>query len=102
MAIATTDVQGVGAGVMVGFLAAPGLFPLVSWTVTIAILLTWVWWMSWPQDSEGTKRLAEQESTMSMDVWLLAAALASLAVVAVSETEPTTTVMRRVVLGHAL
>src|SRR3954452_15384176 len=59
--------------------------------------------MSWPQDSEGTKRLAEQEnSTMSMDVWLLAAALASLAVVAVSETEPTTTVMRRVVLGHAL
>jgi uncharacterized membrane protein len=76
---------GLGAGVIVGFLATPGLLPLVTWTVMIAILLTWVWWMSWPLDSEGTKRLAEQESsTMSMDVWLLAAALASLAVVVVA------------------
>ncbi|HVQ17894.1 MAG TPA: DUF1345 domain-containing protein, partial [Actinomycetes bacterium] len=35
---------GLGAGVIVGFLATPGLLPLVSWTVMIAILLTWVWW----------------------------------------------------------
>jgi uncharacterized membrane protein len=38
--------------------------------------------MSWPQDSGGTKRLAEVESrTRSADVWLLVAAVASLAVV---------------------
>jgi uncharacterized membrane protein len=73
---------GLATGVMVGLLATPRLIPLVSWTVTIAVLLTWVWRMSWPQDSEGTKRLAEQESrTRSTDVWLLAAAVASLAVV---------------------
>ena len=73
---------GLATGVMVGLLATPRLIPLVSWTVTVAVLLTWVWWMSWPQDSEGTKRLAEQESrTRSTDMWLLAAAVASLAVV---------------------
>lgn len=73
---------GLATGVMVGLLAAPRLLPLVSWTVTVAVLLTWVWRQSWPQDSDGTKRLAEQESTTrSSDVWLLAAAVASLAVV---------------------
>jgi uncharacterized membrane protein len=78
-------VAGLAAGVLVALLATPRLLPLVSWTVTVAVLLTWVWRMSWPQDSEGTKRLAEQESTTrSSDVWLLAAAVASLAVVAVA------------------
>src|SRR3954469_11368951 len=76
---------GLATGALVGFLATPRLLPLVGWTVTVAVLLTWVWWMSWPQDSEGTKRLAEQESrTRSTDVWLLAAAAASLAVVVVA------------------
>lgn len=76
---------GAATGVVVGFVATPQLLPLVSWTVTVAVLLTWVWWMSWPQDSEGTKRLAEQESsTRSTDVWLLAAAVASLAMVVVA------------------
>lgn len=73
---------GLAAGAIVAFLATPRLLPLVSWTVTVAVLLTWVWRMSWPQDPEGTERLAEQESaTRSTDVWLLAAAVASLAVV---------------------
>jgi hypothetical protein len=73
---------GLATGVMVGLLATFRLLPLVSWTVTVAVLLTWVWWESWPQDSDGTKRLAEQESTTwETDVWLLAAAVASLAVV---------------------
>ncbi|CAM3783698.1 Transmembrane protein [Nocardioides zeicaulis] len=59
--------------------------PLVSWTVTVSILLTWVWRMSWPQDRAGTERLAEQErTTRSTDVWLIAAAAASLAVVVVA------------------
>lgn len=73
------------AGVVVGLLATPRLMPLVTWTVTVAVFLTWVWRMSWPQGSEGTKRLAEQESrTRSTDVWLLSAAVASLAVVVVA------------------
>jgi uncharacterized membrane protein len=76
---------GSAAGVLVGLLATPRLLPLVSWTVTVAVLLTWVWRMSWPQGSEGTKHLAELESTTrSTDVWLLAAAVASLAVVVVA------------------
>jgi uncharacterized membrane protein len=76
---------GLVTGATVGFVATPRLLPLVSWTVTVAVLLTWVWCMSWPQDSEGTKRLAEHEgTTRSTDMWLLAAAVASLAVVVVA------------------
>jgi uncharacterized membrane protein len=73
---------GLTAGILVALLVTPQLLPLVSWTVSVAVVLTWVWWISWPQDAEGTKRLAEQEiTTKSTDVWLLAAAVASLAVV---------------------
>jgi len=76
---------GLAAGVIVGLLATPRLLPLVAWTVTVAVILTWVWWISWPQDSEGTERLAEEENTTrSTDVWLLAAAVASLAIVVVA------------------
>jgi len=76
---------GVTTGVLVGLLASFRLMPLVSWSVTVAILLAWVWRMSWPQDSSGTERLAEQESrTRSTDVWLIAAAVASLALVALA------------------
>jgi uncharacterized membrane protein len=76
---------GLAAGALVGALATPRLTPLVSWTVTVTVLLTWVWRMSWPQDHVGTERLAEQEQrTKSTDVGLLAAAIASLAVVVVA------------------
>jgi uncharacterized membrane protein len=76
---------GLAAGIVVALLATPRLLPLVSWTVTVVVVLTWVWWISWPQDAEGTKHLAERETTtMSTDVWLLAAAVASLAVVVVA------------------
>ena len=76
---------GLAAGVIVGLLATPRLLPLVAWTVTVAVILTWVWWISWPQDSAGTERLAEEENTTrSTDVWLLAAAVASLAIVVVA------------------
>src|SRR3954452_1031452 len=76
---------GLAAGVIVGLLATPRLMPLVAWTVTVAVILTWVWWISWPQDSAGTERLAEEENTTrSTDVWLLAAAVASLAIVVVA------------------
>jgi uncharacterized membrane protein len=76
---------GLAAGIVVALLATPRLMPLVSWTTTVVIVLTWVWRISWPQDADGTKHLAEQESTTrSTDVWLLAAAIASLAVVVVA------------------
>ena len=76
---------GLAAGAVVAVVASPRLTPLVSWTVTVAVLLAWVWRMSWPQDAAGTKRLAEQESrTRSTDLWLLAAAIVSLAVVVVA------------------
>ena len=66
-------------------LATPRLLLLVSWTVTVTTLLAWVWRRSWPQDAEGTKRLAHEESsTRSTDIWVLAAAVASLAVVVVA------------------
>jgi uncharacterized membrane protein len=76
---------GLAAGIVVALLATPRLMPLVSWTVTVVVVLTWVWRISWPQDADGTKHLAEEESaTKSTDVWLLAAAVASLAVVVVA------------------
>ena len=76
---------GLVAGVVVGVLTTFELLPLVSWTVTVAVLLVWVWQKSWPQDRDGTERLAEEESrTRSTDVWLLAAAVASLGVVVVA------------------
>ena len=77
--------SGVAAGVIVGLLTTPRLLPLVAWTVTVAVILTWVWRISWPKDSAGTERLAEEESrTRSTDAWLLAAAVASLAIVVVA------------------
>jgi uncharacterized membrane protein len=76
---------GLASGLLVAVLATPRLLPLTTWTVTVAVLLTWVWTVSWPLDPEGTKRVAEQEiTTRSTDVWLLAAAVTSLAVVVVA------------------
>ena len=76
---------GVVAGVVIGVLTTFELLPLVTWTVTVAVLLVWVWRKSWSQDRDGTERLAEEESrTRSTDVWLLAAAVASLGVVVVA------------------
>jgi uncharacterized membrane protein len=95
---------GLAVGIVVAVLATPRLMPLVSWTVTVVIVLTWVWRISWPQDSEGTKQLAEQEqTTRSTDVWLLAAAVASLAVVVValvqSSSQQSATAVASVILS---
>jgi uncharacterized membrane protein len=73
---------GLLAGVVVALVWTTALLLLVSWTVTAAVLLTWVWRKSWPLGPAGTKHVAEQESrTRSTDVWLIAAAVVSLAVV---------------------
>jgi len=34
---------------------------LAGWAVAAGGLLLWVWRISWPRDSHGTKRLAEEE-----------------------------------------
>lgn len=68
------------AGILVAILGAPELSLLVTWTVATIIILAWVWWISWPQGHEGTRRLAEEESRSrySTDTWVLIAAVASL------------------------
>jgi uncharacterized membrane protein len=74
---------GVVGGLVVALLGMPELLPLVSWTIAAAVALTWVWRTSWPQDPQGTKRLAEEESqSRSTDTAVLIAAVASLAAVA--------------------
>ena len=78
----TCLVIGLVPGVVVAITSAPALFPLVSWVVASASALGWVWHISWPQDDVGTKRLAEAEGrSHSTDVWVLTAAVASLAAV---------------------
>lgn len=70
---------------VVALLTSPRLILLVAWTAAVALLLARVWRVSWPQDARGTKRLAEQElATRSTDALLIAAAVASLVVVAVA------------------
>jgi uncharacterized membrane protein len=85
---AVSLLAGVVAGTLVAVLATPQLSPLVGWTGTVATLLAWVWRMGWHEDAEGTRRLANEESrTRSTDVWLLAAAVASLAIVVAALVE---------------
>src|SRR3954454_5771353 len=60
----------------------PQISALVGWAVAAGGLLLWVWRISWPRDSEGTKRLAEEEGqTRVTDTVVLGAAVASLAAV---------------------
>jgi uncharacterized membrane protein len=76
---------GLAAGVVVALSWALELLPLVSWTVAVAMALTWVWYLSWPQDAAGTERLAEEESrARSTDVAVVLAAIASLVAIGVA------------------
>ena len=75
-----------GGGLLAAGLATvagvPELAVLVGWSVAAGALLVWVWRISWPRDSEGTKRLAEEEGqTRVTDTVVLAAAVVSLAAV---------------------
>ena len=84
------------AGVVAGLLTAtcgPELGPIVGWCVAATCALAWVWLIGWHQDADGTERLAEEENrSRSTDLWVVLAAVASLAVVAValqrSEKDP--------------
>jgi uncharacterized membrane protein len=78
-----------GAGAVAGLLTSAvwtvELAPIVAWCVAASSALAWVWLIGWHQDPEGTERLAEAESrSRSTDAWVVLAAVASLAVVAVA------------------
>jgi uncharacterized membrane protein len=76
---------GVAAGVAVSVAGLPELAVLAGWSVAAAGVLVWVWRVSWPRDSRGTKRLAEEEGrTHVTDTVVLVAAVASLAAVVVA------------------
>jgi uncharacterized membrane protein len=75
-----------GGGLLAAGLAAvsgvPDIAVLVGWVVAAGGLLLWVWRISWPRHSEGTKRLAEEEGqTRVTDTAVLGAAVASLVAV---------------------
>jgi uncharacterized membrane protein len=71
-----------GAGAV---LVSPEVSVLFGWTVAATGVLVWVWRLSWHQDPEGTKRLAEEEGRSHVtDTVVLIAAVASLAAVVVA------------------
>ena len=55
---------GIGAiaGLVPALLGGPSLSPLTGWIAAASVALLWVWRISWPQNAEGTKRLAQAES----------------------------------------
>jgi uncharacterized membrane protein len=76
---------GAAAGLLTATLWTPELGPIVGWCVMASSALAWVWLIGWHQDAEGTERLAEEESrSHSTDLWVVLAAVASLAAVAVA------------------
>ena len=74
---------GVLAGVPTAVAGDPELAPIVGWIVASAVALAVVWRVIWPQDHEGTKRLAEQERSHShtTDTIVLIAAVLSFSAV---------------------
>jgi uncharacterized membrane protein len=70
---------GIAAAAGLASLGLVRLAILVGWAVTSTAVLVWVWRISWPQDSDGTKRLAEAEGrTHVTEMAVLLAAVASL------------------------
>src|SRR6187402_1462604 len=75
---------GAAAGLLMALAWTLELAPIAGWCVAAGSALAWVWLIGWHQDAEGTERLAEEESrSHSTDLWVVLAAVASLAVVAV-------------------
>ena len=85
-------VVGVVAGILIGVLWSPMLSPLTGWSVAAGCALVWVWSISWPQNAEGTERLAEEERrSRSTDTWVVLACVASLVAVAVALVQSSST-----------
>jgi hypothetical protein len=73
----------------VALIGAPELFFFVTWDVAVSLVLAWVWQISWSQDHEGTKRIAEEKGgAHTTDTGILIAVLASLAAVVAALLRP--------------
>jgi uncharacterized membrane protein len=74
---------GILVGAAIVFAGEPALAPIGGWTVAAGFVLIWAWRITWPQDPEGTERLAEQEgrSHTTDTAVLVAAGMSLLAVV---------------------
>jgi uncharacterized membrane protein len=69
-------------GGFVALAGEPSLAPIVAWVVAATVALVAVWWILWPEDAAGTKRLAERESQVrTTDTAILLAAVASMGAV---------------------
>lgn len=76
---------GAAAGFLMAITWTVMLAPIVAWCVAAGCALAWVWLIGWHHDAEGTERLAEEESrSRSTDLWVVLAAVSSLAVVVVA------------------
>lgn len=76
---------GAVTGIVAGAAIAPRLGPLVAWCTAGGIGLAWVWRICWPQDAEGTERLAREESFSHItDDAIITACLASIGGVVVA------------------
>ena len=94
----TSLAAGVAAGVIPVLLGVGELAPLTVWVAASGMVLTWVWRTCWPMGPDRTKWVAEAEGeSYSTDTAVIIGMS-----FAVSDSEPTSTGIRRVVLGHAL
>jgi uncharacterized membrane protein len=76
---------GAAAGLVAAVVWTFELGPIVGWCVAASAALAWVWLIGWHQDADGTERLAQEEQrSRSTDLWVVLAAVASLAVVAIA------------------
>jgi uncharacterized membrane protein len=81
----TSLAAGLLAGAAVAVSIAPELAVLAAWTVGCTVLLARVWRICWGRNAAGTEQLAEEENrSRSTDIWVLLAAIASLAAVVVA------------------
>jgi uncharacterized membrane protein len=77
----TSLTAGLVAGVLAALTGRPALAVTLGWTVASAVILGWVWRISWRQGPAGTKKLAETEgSALATDGAVLVFAVASVAV----------------------
>jgi uncharacterized membrane protein len=83
---------GLVAASLVALLWTPELAPLAGWVVAAGTAVSWVWAVAWHLDSEGTERLAEEESASpSTDAWVVSASVISLGAVVVALVRSTGT-----------
>ncbi|MFI7587058.1 DUF1345 domain-containing protein [Spongisporangium articulatum] len=83
--VLTSLSAGLVVGAAVASFSEPMVAALAVWVVAGGVLLGWVWRLCWHRDPAGSKELAEEdERSRSTDVWVVLAAVVSLAAVVVA------------------